>query len=83
MQVNMHEAKSQLSNLVDRALAGEQVVIARRGKPAVRLVPINEETSQPIFGALAGILEFDKALFDSMDEEILDMFYGDDGTNIP
>ncbi len=36
----MHEAKSQLSKLVARAEAGEEVVIARDGKPAVRLTPV-------------------------------------------
>ena len=39
---NIHEAKSQRSKLVERALAGEEVVIARAGKPVVRLVPIRE-----------------------------------------
>ena len=38
--VNMHQAKTQLSKLVDAALAGEEVVIARAGKPAVLLVPV-------------------------------------------
>lgn len=37
--VNMHQAKSSLSRLVERALAGEDVVIARNGEPLVRLVP--------------------------------------------
>jgi prevent-host-death family protein len=37
MQVNTLDAKNQLSRLIDAALAGEEVVIARRGKPAVRL----------------------------------------------
>ncbi|SEB48535.1 prevent-host-death family protein [Paramicrobacterium humi] len=36
--VNVYEAKTQLSKLIERALAGEDVVIARAGKPAVRLV---------------------------------------------
>jgi len=39
---NIHEAKTQLSKLVERALEGEEVIIARAGKPAVRLVPIRE-----------------------------------------
>ncbi len=38
--VNMHEAKSQLSYLVEQAEAGEEIVIARAGKPVVRLVPV-------------------------------------------
>ena len=38
--VNVHKAKSQLSRLIARAEAGEEVVIARAGKPAVRLAPV-------------------------------------------
>ena len=39
----MHEAKTELSRLVERALAGEEVVIARAGVPVVRLVPIAQQ----------------------------------------
>ncbi len=38
--INMHDAKTQLSDLVARAEAGEEIVIARRNKPAVKLVPV-------------------------------------------
>ncbi len=44
--VNMHEAKSQLSALVEAANAGEEVIIARAGKPVARLVPF-EPADQP------------------------------------
>ena len=44
--VNMHEAKSQLSALVEAAIAGEEVVIARAAKPVARLVPF-EPAGQP------------------------------------
>ena len=40
MQVNIYDAKAQLSALLDRALAGEEVVIARAGKPLARLAPL-------------------------------------------
>jgi prevent-host-death family protein len=40
--VNMHEAKTQLSKLVARASGGEAIVIAKGGKAAARLVPIEE-----------------------------------------
>lgn len=43
MLVNMHAAKSQLSKLIAAAEAGDDVVIARRGRPAVRLVPVHSE----------------------------------------
>ncbi len=42
---NIHDAKSQLSRLVERALEGEEIIIARAGKPMVRLVPIRTEDS--------------------------------------
>jgi prevent-host-death family protein len=44
-QVGMHEAKTKLSQLVERAEAGEDIVIARNGKPAVRLTPVARTSS--------------------------------------
>lgn len=38
--INLYEAKSHLSELVDRAAAGEEIVIAKSGKPMARLVPV-------------------------------------------
>ncbi|NLE68402.1 MAG: type II toxin-antitoxin system prevent-host-death family antitoxin [Lentisphaerae bacterium] len=46
--INMHEAKTQLSDLVARAEAGEEIVIARRNKPAVRLVPVQDDARTDI-----------------------------------
>jgi prevent-host-death family protein len=42
-QINLYEAKTNLSRLVDEALGGEEIVIARAGKPLVRLVPCRDE----------------------------------------
>jgi len=75
--VNMHEAKSTLSALVERVLAGEQVTIARAGKPAVDLVP-HESCTDIVFGAGRGEFVFDGELFDGIDPEIQAMFYGAD-----
>ena len=47
MQVNMHEAKTHLSRLVERAAAGEEVVIAKAGKPVAKLVPVNGGKPEP------------------------------------
>ncbi len=46
--INMHDAKSQLSDLVARAEAGEEIVIARRNKPAVRLVAVHADRNAQI-----------------------------------
>ena len=52
-QVNLYEAKTQLSRLIKAALDGEEVVIARAGKPAVRLVPVAESRPKTTgFGSL-------------------------------
>ncbi|HEV2302331.1 MAG TPA: type II toxin-antitoxin system prevent-host-death family antitoxin [Stellaceae bacterium] len=52
--VNMHQAKSSLSRLVERALAGEEVVIARNGEPLVKLVPVPREKKRRIPGRAKG-----------------------------
>jgi prevent-host-death family protein len=45
--VNMHQAKASLSRLVEKALAGEEVVISRNGQPLVRLVPVPRKPEPP------------------------------------
>ncbi|HEX2165036.1 MAG TPA: type II toxin-antitoxin system Phd/YefM family antitoxin [Thermoanaerobaculia bacterium] len=66
--VNMHEAKTRLSRLVDEATSGEEVVIARAGRPLVRLVPIAEARSPRRLGTAAGQVriadDFDEPLDD-------------------
>lgn len=56
IQVNVLEAKTQLSRLLDRAEAGEEVIIARAGRPVVRLVPITAGAldAPRVLGALKG-----------------------------
>ncbi len=53
MQVNMHEAKSRLSQLVEAAEKGEEVILARNDKPVVRLVPVVPNRK---FGCLRGVV---------------------------
>jgi prevent-host-death family protein len=65
-QVGMHEAKTTLSALVARAEAGEDIVIARNGKPAVRLVPVNAD--RPSFSSVRGILKGKIWMADDFDE---------------
>ena len=48
--VNMHQAKSSLSRLVERALAGEDIVIARNGEPLVKLGPVSNERKSRVPG---------------------------------
>ncbi|CAM3839422.1 type II toxin-antitoxin system Phd/YefM family antitoxin [Deinococcus frigens] len=54
--VNIHAAKTQLSRLVERAHAGEEIILAKAGKPYARLVPLAPVRARE-FGFLAGTVE--------------------------
>ncbi len=74
--VNIHEAKTHLSRLLDRVAAGEEIVIARAGKPIARLVPLAEPTRTRPLGLWAGqvLLAPD---FDDLPEDIAAAFRGE------
>jgi prevent-host-death family protein len=57
MQANVHEAKSQLSKLLEAAERGEEVVIARAGEPVAKLVAIRRNRSRETLGAYQGAIE--------------------------
>jgi prevent-host-death family protein len=52
--VNIHEAKTHLSRLLERAAAGEEIVIAKAGRPIARLVPLDTSAEPRTLGLLAG-----------------------------
>jgi prevent-host-death family protein len=54
---NIHQAKSELSELVERAEAGEEIIIARAGKPAAKLVPLSRSRWRRRLGLLDGKFE--------------------------
>ena len=66
--VNIREAKAQFSRLIDAAAGGEEIVIAKAGKPAARLVPLGRLKIERRFGGLKGKIhvadEFDAPLPD-------------------
>lgn len=74
MLVNVHDAKTHLSRLLDRAAAGEEIVIGRAGKPVARLVPL-EQRPQRVFGALAGQVWISDD-FDAPDDDLIALFEG-------
>jgi prevent-host-death family protein len=78
--VNMHEAKTHLSRLVDQAAKGEPFIIARAGKPLVKVVPLEapERKAPRRLGFLEGELKIPDD-FDTMyREEIRRMFEGEE-----
>lgn len=80
MQVNIHEAKTQLSRLVDRAAAGEEIVIARAGKPVAKLVAFQPAVERRILGAWRGRAVI-AADFDDMDAEVALLFDAGDAVS--
>ena len=76
--VNMHEAKTHLSRLVDAAAKGEPFVIARAGKPLVKVVAIEPAPAKPPrrLGGLAGQFKVPDDIKTPFQAEIEEMFYG-------
>ena len=66
--VNMHDAKSSLSRLVKRAAAGEDILIAKNGKPVARLTRIAGRPSKSMLGIFAGKIHMAED-FDAIPEE--------------
>ena len=75
-QVNIYEAKTQLSKLVDEAASGEDIIIARAGKPAARLTRLDREKGRRKLGLLNGQFKIPEDLNQPLPEEILKAFEG-------
>lgn len=73
-KVNLHAAKTSLSRLVDEAVAGEDIVIAKAGKPMVRLVPVVRETRRTGFGADRGRITISRDFDAPLPPEVLRAF---------
>ena len=79
-QYNVHEAKTNFSQLLDMVERGEEVIVARNGKPIARLLPI--EPRKSILGIGVGDPNYnynlpDEVWFEPMSEEELAVWYGD------
>ena len=75
LTVNIHEAKTNLSRLLAQVEAGEEVVIARNGKPVARLVRV-QKRGRPQFGSMKGLIKLDDSFFDPLPEEELAAWEG-------
>jgi prevent-host-death family protein len=77
--VTVHQAKTQLSQLIARAEAGEEIVIARGREPAVKLTPIGKKAPKREFGSRKGMYDIpDAVFFDPLPEEELKLYEGSD-----
>jgi prevent-host-death family protein len=76
VEVNIHEAKSTLSKLIERARSGDEIIIAKAGKPMVRLVPV-DAPRKPVFGSAKGQITFKRGWDAPMTKRELNEFLGD------
>ena len=76
--VTIHAAKSQLSKLIARVEAGEEVIIARRDKPVARLVPVEHAPPKRRFGSMKGKVWVGPEFFEPLPEEELRLWEGED-----
>ncbi len=74
--VNIHEAKTHLSRLVDEVAAGAEIIIAKAGKPMARLAPISEPIRKKRLGLLKGRIKVPDDFNAPLDEGTLSTFEG-------
>lgn len=75
--LNLYEAKTQLSQLVDRAADGEEIIIAKAGKPMARLMPLAKPVREVKFGTMAGKIWIADNFDDPLPDDILAAFNGE------
>jgi prevent-host-death family protein len=78
VEVDLQEAQTHLSELLDQAVLGEDVIITRAGLPGVRLTAANVAPSVPIkrrVGCAEGEFEIPDSFYDPLPDDILDAFY--------
>ena len=74
--INVHEAKTHLSRILDRVAAGEEVVIAKAGKPVARLVPVAVEHKTRTPGTYRGRIQIDEDFDAPLPDDLLESFEG-------
>jgi prevent-host-death family protein len=75
MEVNIHEAKTHLSRLLERVAMGEEVIIAKAGKPVAKLVSLNPPTKKRMLGSAKGEFTVPDDFNDPLPKEIEDLFW--------
>jgi prevent-host-death family protein len=75
MEVNVHEAKTHLSRLLERVAMGEEVIIAKAGTPVAKLVPVAGRPKRRVLGSAKGEFTVPDDFNDPLPKEIEDLFY--------
>jgi len=74
MVVNVHEAKTHFSRFLERAMAGEEIIVARNGTPLVRLTPVAAPEGERTAGLSKGEISMSADFDAPLPEELLDGF---------
>lgn len=74
--INIHEAKTNLSRIAEEVAAGEEVIVAKAGKPKMKLVPLENKRKKIKLGMLKGKIHISKDFDAPLPQHIIDEFYG-------
>ena len=74
MMINVHDAKTQFSKLLEQAHAGQEIILAKAGKPYARMVPLTPATPKRVRGRMKSI--DDAAFFDALPDEEINAWEG-------
>lgn len=78
MLINIHEAKTHFSKLINQVLNGDEVIIAKGGKPVIRLVAYTQKEEIRQGGQLRDLLTISEDFNDPLPDDILKLFYGNE-----
>lgn len=76
IEINIHGAKTHFSKLLNRVLAGEEIIIAKAGIPVARLVPIRNRVDERKPGSAKGRISVPDTFFQPLPKEVLEGFEG-------
>jgi prevent-host-death family protein len=74
--VNIHQAKTHFSKLIERVRLGEEIVIAKAGRPVARLVPERDRRQPRQPGTGKGQIVVHSSFYDDLADDLLDLFEG-------
>lgn len=73
-KINIHDAKTHFSRLLSRVESGEEIIIAKAGKPIARLVPVEKKAIKRRPGSAKGLIVMKNSFFEPLPEDILKEF---------
>ena len=76
MKIGIHEAKTKLSKLISAVLSGEEVIIAKSGRPLVKLVPVQDQGGKRPLGMYADIIKFTEHILAPLPDDVIEDFWG-------